>query len=124
MGWPPNLISLRFSVLVFLSLLPFPQAADAQTGRFKGVAGGDMLLLTNGEGVRLICVDVPEIHESKKLGRDAQRSGRYIKTIKEFKKGASAFTESSVDGKRIGLGFSPNNAYRIGFTLSQRVMRH
>ena len=48
----------------------------------KRVVDGDPLLLTNGERVRLIGVDTPEVRESGKLYQDAQRSGRDIKTIK------------------------------------------
>jgi len=32
--------------------------------------------------VRLIGIDTPEVHESKKLYRDAERSGKDIKILK------------------------------------------
>ena len=42
----------------------------------KRVIDGDTLLLGNGERVRLIGIDTPEVHESGKLYRDAERSQR------------------------------------------------
>ncbi|MDP3042536.1 MAG: hypothetical protein Q8N62_07465, partial [Candidatus Omnitrophota bacterium] len=43
---------------------------------------GDTLVLENRERVRLIGIDTPEMHESNKLNRDAQRSGQDVETIK------------------------------------------
>jgi len=79
-------------IFPLLSTPPFLRSADSQTAWVKRVVGGDMLLLTNGKRVRLIGVDTPEVHESRKLYRDAERSGRDMKTIKGLGRGASEFT--------------------------------
>ena len=64
-----------FAVLLHFVLL-FSQAANFQTARVRRVGGGEALLLTNGERVRLIGVDTLELRESKKLYRDVKESGR------------------------------------------------
>lgn len=53
----------------------------------------------------------PEVHESKKLYRDAERKGRDIKTIKALVRTASASSKSLVDKKHITLEFDSSNAY-------------
>ena len=79
---PRQKIFLTLFVLLLLFIPLSSQAADSQTAWVKRTVDGDTLLLTNGERVRLIGVDTPEVHESKKLYRDAERTGRNIKTIK------------------------------------------
>jgi len=72
----------------------------------KRVVDGDTLLLKNGKYVRLIGVDTPEVHISKKLYRDAERSQKDIKTIRELGKRASDFVKSLVKpGDRIKLEY-------------------
>jgi len=111
MGRPFHKILIHLFVLPFLAIPLFPQAADTQTGWVKRVVDGDTLLLTNGERVRLIGVDTPEVHESKKLYRDAKRSEKDIKTIKALGRKASAFTRKMADKKQIRLEFDLNNTY-------------
>ena len=96
---PRQKIFLLFLVLLFLCFPLSSQAADSQTAWVERVVDGDTLLLTNGERVRLIGVDTPEVHQSKKLYRDAKRSGRDIKTIKALGRRASAFTKKMVGKK-------------------------
>ncbi len=69
-------IFLSLLVLLFLFVPPYSQAADSQTAWVKRVADSDTLLLTNGEGAGSLGSIPPEVHESKKLYRDAKRSGR------------------------------------------------
>jgi len=87
-------IFIPFFVFLLLSVPLFFQAADFQTAWVKEAVDGDSLLLTNGERVRLIGADTPEVHESKKLYRDAQRSGRDIKTIKALGRRAGVYREN------------------------------
>ena len=89
-----------FLILLLLSATSYSQD---KFYRVKRIVDVDTLLLTNGERVRLIGVDTPEVHESKKLHRDAERTGRDIKTIKALGKRASAFTKSLVDKKEIPI---------------------
>ncbi len=103
-----RLTLLTFSVLLLVSL---PSLSQDKIYKVKRVVDGDTLLLTNGERVRLIGVDTPEVHHSEKLDRDAQSTGRDIKTIKALGKKASAFTKSLVDKKEVRLEFDQANAH-------------
>ena len=71
----------------------------------KRAVDGDTLLLESGERVRLIGIDTPEMHESKKLYRDSERSKQDIKTIQDLGKRAAEFTRNLVEGKRVRLEF-------------------
>lgn len=71
----------------------------------KRAVDGDTLLLENGERVRLIGIDTPECHESKKLYRDAKRTMQDVQTIKHMGKSAAAFTRKLVEGKKVRLEF-------------------
>jgi len=66
---------------------------------------GDTLVLENGERVRLIGIDTPEMHESSKLHRDSQRSGQDVRTIIALGRKSYAFTRNLVEGKRVRLEF-------------------
>ncbi len=66
---------------------------------------GDTLKLENGERVRLIGIDTPEMHESSKLDRDAQRSGQDVAAIKQLGRQSYEFTKKLVEGKRVRLEF-------------------
>ena len=62
-------------LLLVLLLLSAPTHSQEKLYRVKRVVDGDTLLLTNGERIRLIGVDAPEVHESNKLYRDVQKTG-------------------------------------------------
>lgn len=66
---------------------------------------GDTLKLENGERVRLIGIDTPEMHESDKLYRDSQRTSTDINTIKALGRKSYKFTKDLVEGKRVRLEF-------------------
>jgi len=66
---------------------------------------GDTLKLENGERVRLIGIDTPEMHESAKLYRDSQKSGQNVAVIQALGKRAYNFTRDLVEGKRVRLEF-------------------
>ncbi len=67
------------------------------------VIDGDTFLLSNNERVRLIGVDTPEKHQSKKLERDAERSQKDKKTIQKLGEEASDFAKKIIEGKRVRL---------------------
>lgn len=71
----------------------------------KRVIDGDTLELANGERVRLIGIDTPEVHESKKLYKDAERSSQDVGAIKKMGQRAKDFTKSLVEGKTVSLEF-------------------
>jgi micrococcal nuclease len=61
--------------------------------------------LDTGERVRLIGIDTPEMHESAKLYRDAQRSHNDIAVIQKMGRRSYEFTRHLVEGKRVMLEF-------------------
>ncbi len=85
--------------------IPFGKDYDYSDIFVKRAVDGDTLVLENGERVRLIGIDTPEMHESAKLYRDSQRSGQDVKTIQELGRQAYEFTKNLVEGKRVRLEF-------------------
>jgi len=87
-------------LITTISILLIATAAFAETYTVERVVDGDTLKLTNGERVRLIGIDTPEVHPSKKLQRDAKRSGKDIETITAMGRKASKFVKDLVEGQR------------------------
>jgi micrococcal nuclease len=85
--------------------LPFGANYNYEDILVTRAVDGDTLKLENGERVRLIGIDTPEMHESNKLYRDSQKSGQDINTIKALGRRAYKFTRDLVEGKRVRLEF-------------------
>jgi micrococcal nuclease len=83
----------------------------------KRVVDGDTLVLQNNQRVRLIGIDTPEVHQSNKLYRDAQRSKKDIQTIIGLGKRSFEFTRQLVEGKRVRLEFDVEKYDRYGRLL-------
>ena len=93
--------------------------AGFQSGTYDAVlvdrvVDGDTLKLANGERVRLIGIDTPEVHESEKLYRDSKKSGQDVKTIQALGRRSAAFTKGLVEGKTVRLEFDvePRDKYK------------
>jgi len=86
-------------------IMPFGEENDYSDIYVKRVVDGDTLLLANGERVRLIGIDTPEIHESRKLKKDSERSNQDKSTIKKLGMRSFDFTKKLVEGKRVSLEF-------------------
>lgn len=85
--------------------IPFGKSIDYTDIYVKRVVDGDTLMLESGERVRLIGIDTPEMHESKKLYKDAQRTKEDISTIQKLGRRAYVFTKDLVEGKHVSLEF-------------------
>jgi micrococcal nuclease len=85
--------------------LPFGKAYNYNDILVVRAVDGDTLKLENGERVRLIGIDTPEMHESNKLYKDSQRTGQDIRTIQAMGKKSYIFTRDLVEGKRVRLEF-------------------
>jgi micrococcal nuclease len=85
------------------------QAADLVVRR---IIDGDTLLLSNGERVRLIGVDTPEVHPSAKLDRDAGGSRQRAAALRELGGEASRFVKGLVEGEPVRLEMDPVNGSR------------
>lgn len=85
--------------------IPFGKSYNYSDILVKRVIDGDTLLLENGERVRLIGIDTPEVHESEKLYKDSRRTQQDVQAIKELGSRAWDFTKTLVGGKRVSLEF-------------------
>ncbi|MDD2752768.1 MAG: thermonuclease family protein [Candidatus Omnitrophica bacterium] len=85
--------------------MPFGKSYDYSNIIVQRVVDGDTLLLENGERVRLIGIDTPELHPSEKLNRDSQRTQQDAGTIQKLGQQAYEFTKKLVEGKAVSLEF-------------------
>jgi len=85
--------------------IPFGKSYNYADILVQRAVDGDTLKLENGERVRLIGIDTPEMHESEKLYRDSQRTGQDTTTIQKLGRRAYEFTKKLVEGKRVSLEF-------------------
>jgi micrococcal nuclease len=114
----------RLILLVALGMFVFCGCSDVYESTqgyedilVKRVVDGDTLVLQNNQRVRLIGIDTPEVHQSNKLFRDAQRSKKDIQTIISLGKKSSEFTRRLVEGKRVRLEFDVEKYDRYGRLL-------
>jgi micrococcal nuclease len=98
--------------------IPFGRSYDYSDIYVTRVIDGDTLKLENGERVRLIGIDTPEMHDSDKLYRDAQRTHQDIQTIKSLGRRAYNFTRDLVEGKRVNLEFDAERLDKYGRLLA------
>lgn len=84
----------------------------------KRTIDGDTIELNNGQRVRLIGIDTPEMHYSNKLLKDARRSQRDIRTIQEMGVRSWHFTRSLCQGKSVRLEFDVEKRDRYGRLLA------
>lgn len=119
----------RILIFVFLFLLPFVYGCNENSSPVSCASGyndilvrravdGDTLLLENGERVRLIGIDTPEMHYSSKLERDARRSRQEINAIRKMGEQAYEFTRALVQGKRVSLEFDVEKRDKYGRILA------
>jgi|YelNatPaOPRAMG01_1025707.scaffolds.fasta_scaffold05302_6 micrococcal nuclease len=85
--------------------IPFGRNYNYSDIKVKRVIDGDTLELENGQRLRLIGIDAPEMHESKKLYRDVQRTKKDIQTIKSMGRRSYEFLKNILENKRIRLEF-------------------
>jgi len=99
--------------------IPFgKRPSDYADIRVTRAVDGDTLKLENGERVRLIGIDTPELHESKKLYRDSQRSGQDVGTIQKLGERAYKFTRNLVEGQYVRLEFDVERFDKYGRLLA------
>ncbi len=111
------LLGLLAGILVFPS---FQRQKPPVSGIFRveRVVDGDTFKLVGGERVRLLGIDTPELHESKKLFRDAERSGLDVEVIKAMGKRAYDFVRPLIEGKNVRLEFDIEKRDKYGRLLA------
>lgn len=85
--------------------VPFGESGDYTSILVKRVVDGDTLVLADGQRVRLIGIDTPEMHESRKLDKDARRARQDKSVIQELGRRSFEFTRALVEGKKVKLEF-------------------
>ncbi|MGE5308580.1 MAG: thermonuclease family protein [Deltaproteobacteria bacterium] len=98
--------------------IPFGRSYNYDDVLVSRAVDGDTLKLENGERVRLIGIDTPELHESAKLYRDSRRTGQDAATIRRMGGRAAGFTRRLVEGKRVRLEFDVEKRDKYGRLLA------
>ena len=98
-----------FAWIYVIPKLSEHEQKQKETAFAQRVVDGDTFVLANGERVRLLGIDTPEKHESDKLDRDSERSGRDKKTIQRLGELAGKYTKKLIEGKKVILVPEPNH---------------
>lgn len=114
-------------LLALLALVPALAAADPRPptdllpATVARVVDGDTIVVRIGghqDRVRLIGVDTPELHESRKLERDAARTHARRAATQALGQRASDFARSRLDHQRVGLELDVEQRDRYGRLLA------
>ena len=98
--------------------IPFGKAYNYEDILVKRVVDGDTIKLENGERLRLIGIDTPEMHDSNKLYRDSRKTNQDAETIKKLGGISYEFTKSLIEGKRVRLEFDVEKHDKYGRLLA------
>ena len=98
--------------------MPFGKSYDYSDILVRRAVDGDTLVLEDGERVRPIGIDTPEMHVSNKLYRDANRTQQDVSTIQKLGRQAYEFTRNLVEGKRVSLEFDVERHDKYGRLLA------
>jgi micrococcal nuclease len=101
----PKIKSLKILFLTLLNVSLSISCSNSQTLKCTRVVAGDTIVLSNGERVRLIGVDIPETKHPKK-------------PVEYYGKEASAFTKKMVEGKEIRFEYDWQRKDKYGRTLA------
>jgi len=103
--------------------IPFGNSYNYSDIMVTRAVDGDTLILDNGERVRLIGIDTPEMHVSNKLYKDSRKSGEDISTIQKLGRRSYEFTKKLVEGKRVSLEFDVEKRDKYGRLLAYAYLK-
>lgn len=86
--------------------------------RVTRVIDGDTLKLENGQKVRLIGIDCPELEYGPKLYRDSKKTGQDVETIRAMGRKAKQFTAGIAEDRKIRLEFDAQATDKYGRLLA------
>lgn len=107
-------------ILAIIAATAYAEAQDLLT--VTRVIDGDTVELSDGQKVRLIGVDTPESHPSRKLTADAKRTHQDEATIRALGKRATQFTSSLLMDKKVRLEYDQTKKDRYGRTLAYLIL--
>ncbi len=113
-----GIAGLSTFLIILLFLLTSCAPANSTDILVTKVFDGDTIRLANGEKVRLLGIDTPEMYESDKLYRDARRTGENIETIMAKGRKSYKFTRELVEGRRVMLEFDVEKRDKYGRLLA------
>lgn len=109
----------KFLAVFFALFFAVSSAGAAGTVRtVEHVSDGDTLVLDNGEKVRLIGVDTPEIHDRERNLKNASRFHLNPKKVEEYSQKAKNYARAAVEGKKVRLEFDKEPKDRFGRRLA------
>jgi len=113
-------IVIIIGTILYFGLKPScPEPAPRTTPlSVQRIVDGDTLALSDGSKVRLIGIDTPEYHYSRKLLKDSRRSGKDISTIRKMGERAREFTKGLCMGKNVSLEYDVEKHDRYGRVLA------
>jgi micrococcal nuclease len=98
--------------------IPFGSTYNYNDIAVNRVIDGDTIELASGQRVRLIGIDTPEMHESRKLYSDSKRLKTDVSVIQALGRRSYAFTKDLVEGKSVRLEFDVEKYDKYGRLLA------
>lgn len=95
-----------------------PFGMDYTNVLVKRVVDGDTIVLGSGQRLRLIGIDTPEMHHSKKLFDDSRRLKKDAAAIKAMGRLSYKFARKLMEGKRVSLEFDVQERDKYGRLLA------
>ena len=84
----------------------------------RHVSDGDTLVLSDGQKVRLIGVDTPEMEDEARNRRNASRNHLSSKTVHDFAAKAKEFLRAQAEGHAVRLEYDWQRQDKYGRTLA------
>jgi len=106
---------LVVGLFFFTSVAP---AFGADVFVVQHVLDGDTVVLQDGQHVRLIGVDTPEMGDERRNRQDARRNHLSEKIVNKFSKRAKEFLSQAVVGRTVRLEYDWQRKDKYGRTLA------
>lgn len=84
----------------------------------RHVTDGDTVVLDDGQKVRLLGVDTPEMDGEARNLRSAKRNHIDAKIVRDFAAKAKSFVESQIEGQKVRLEYDWQRTDKYGRTLA------